>query len=185
MKYVLVASPYEILGLFPFLAFSYLSAYYTSGYTRNKEVIKSYNQLKAPMRPPPWVFTAIWTILCALNGFAGFYVWQKLIEYKVNGDTVNKDVDGEIGNDVIYWQYITILFLHVSTWFIGPIWFKLFFDQKRLAAALGVIILNTLIVITILVIGYIMDWVVGLLYTPYCVWMIMATALNAMFYYLN
>jgi tryptophan-rich sensory protein len=184
MKYIQVSSPYEILGLFPFFGFSYLSAYFTSSYTRSKDVIDRYNNLNAPLttRPPPWIYTFAWMILYALTGFAGFYVWQKVIEYKPNGDSINEDVDRTIGNDVIYWQYLTMLFLHAATWILGPIWFNLFFGKNRLGASLSVILLYLACSYFLMILGYIMDYVVGILYTPLAIWMTFATVMNIIFY---
>jgi tryptophan-rich sensory protein len=178
MKYTLAASPYELLGLFAWFLFSAVAIYWTGSYTRNKKIVTDYNNLKTPFRPPPWVFSFAWIVLYSLTAFNGFYVWQKVIEYKANGADINMDIDREIGNDVTPWHYYTIIFLHASTWVLGPLWFYFFFVKKWFITSVFVILVYTKVAILLTVFGYLMDWVVGLLYTPLAVWMIFATSLN-------
>lgn len=185
MNYVIVVAPYEIIGLFVFLSISYLFGYLTSAYTRNKKVVSDYDNLSAPFRPPPWVFTFVWSILYGLHGFVCFYIWQKLVEYKPNGEEINMDIDRTFGNDVVYWQYIFMLFGNMIVWFLGPIWFRLFFVQKLYGYSLLVITIYLMLLISLLVVGFIMDWIVGILYIPYVIWLLTATSINAMIYKLN
>jgi tryptophan-rich sensory protein len=178
MRYISVASPYELLGLFAWFLFTSVPAFYVGNYMRRRKILADYYDIKSPYHPPAWLISCGSVAMYFIMAFNGFFVWQKLVEYKINGDTENEDIDGDIGNTVIYWQYISIMFLHASTWVLGPLWFEVFLRRKMYTISFVIILSYDIVSILLTVFGYLMDWRVGLMYTLNGLWITFVTVFN-------
>ena len=111
---------------------------------------------KPSWMPPDWAFPVVWTILYALNAYAGWLVWQQL----------GASAPGLFALSV----YALALVLNAA-------WSWLFFGLRRLwSATVGAAMLLAAVALQI-VVFYSIDPIAGLVLVPYLVWVAVATAL--------
>ena len=114
--------------------------------------------------PSPLVFGVVWTLLYALNTFAGASFVARHDEARVS--------------DLFS---VTLVFYLVNV-ALNKAWTPLFFGAQRACLALIdlVFVLATAIVVLVLF-GYTGAWVAFGLYVPYIVWLFVALVLNIRF----
>ena len=118
--------------------------------------------------PPSWVFGLVWPILYALMGVAAWLVWRA---------PVKTDAERKLRK--------MGLILYVVQLVVNLVWSFVYFSLGAKTAALGVIIvLDILVVTTAIMFGGVDPWAAGIL-IPYGLWLMVATALNASVVALN
>lgn len=116
----------------------------------------------APWTPPGWVFGFAWTTIMILLSFFMF----------------------RISNKFTFTELKPFYIVFALQWIFNIIWNPFFFRFHMVLTALVIIILLTIIV------GWLMYWgfknagYTGILITPYFIWLLIATSLNA-YIYLN
>ncbi|PHH61283.1 hypothetical protein CDD81_513 [Ophiocordyceps australis] len=143
------------------------------GYSsRPSETQKTYLALKQPpLRPPPWVFGPVWTLLYGLMGYAAHRVASIGLSPFASPDTTR-----------LTKQSMTLYTLQLG---LNLAWMPLFFVAKRPVEA-------TVDIVTLLGLnGYLayvwssIDQVAGMCQVPYLAWLSFATYLCAGTGYLN
>ena len=120
-----------------------------------------YHALSKPSwTPPDWLFPVAWTTLYILMSLAAMRVAQ---------------LPGS-GQALAFWG-AQIAF--------NTLWTPVFFGLNRIGAALLVMVGLWLFVALTLLAFWGLDWVAGLLFTPYLVWVTVAGALNWSVWRLN
>ena len=121
-----------------------------------------YSQLdKAPWTPPGWVFGFAWTTI--MIAFA-FFMMYALNDFK---------------------HKRLLLSLFILQWIFNVLWNPLFFYFHQTGLSLIVILILTVILIALFILSWkIMSWKV-LLISPYIVWLIIASSLNAYIFLKN
>ncbi len=120
--------------------------------------------LKPFFSPPNWVFGPVWTLLYTMMGVALFLIWQK------------RDIDPRVHQALRWFTGQLVL---------NTLWSIVFFGQKDLWLAVGVIlVLWYLIFKSIRQFLPISAWA-GWLLAPYLAWVSFATVLNIAIAYLN
>ncbi len=121
-----------------------------------------YSQLdKAPWTPPGWVFGFAWTTI--MIAFA-FFMMYALDDFK---------------------HKRLLLSLFILQWIFNVLWNPLFFYFHQTGLSLIVILILTVILIALFILSWkIMSWKV-LLISPYIVWLIIASSLNAYIFLKN
>jgi tryptophan-rich sensory protein len=113
-----------------------------------------YKALKKPdWTPPNWVFPVTWTTLYLLMAFAG------------------ARVAGQEGSalPMAFWA------LQIS---VNALWTPVFFGLRRIRAALPIMGMLWVAVAGAMVTHWQVDWLAGLAFLPYLVWVTIAAALN-------
>ncbi|ARO13688.1 benzodiazapine receptor [Ketogulonicigenium robustum] len=120
-----------------------------------------YKALRKPTwTPAPIVFPIVWTTLYVLMALAGSWV------------------AGRPGADAA-------LALMAAQLAVNVLWTPLFFGLHRVRIGLGVIGLLWLLVLTMIIVFWRIDWLSGLILVPYILWLTLAAALNFMVVRLN
>ena len=147
----------QIGALAWFLLVSYAAAA-VGTVTQGGDVGGTYLALDPPAwAPPPWLFGPVWTVLYALIGVAGWWVWRI-------------DAAGGRGPALGLWTAQLV---------VNAAWPGVFFGLGELGWALVVIVtLDVLVVATIVAVGR-LTRVAAALLVPYLAWILFATALNA------
>ncbi len=117
---------------------------------------------KSPLTPADYIFGIVWSILYAIIGISGWFIWQnksKLVR------SVKK-------------LYIAQLFLNWS-------WTPLFFTYHLTGTAFFCILLLVLLVGIIIFKTYKMLRIVSLLLVPYLLWLLFAAYLNFYIWHYN
>jgi translocator protein len=114
-------------------------------------------QEKAPWTPPGWVFGAAWFSIMFCFAIFMYYVSSKY--------------------PVASYKYVYVLF--ALQFVLNVIWNPVFFNWQMVAPGLIIILLLTALMIWFLIwgkshIGWNTLWVL-----PYCIWLIIASSLNA------
>lgn len=120
-----------------------------------------YKQLNKPdWVPPNWVFPVVWTTLYVLMSIAG------------------ARVAGEAGSGpaMAFWG------LQIA---VNTLWTPVFFGLRRLRAALPIMGMLWLAVFGAMITHWQVDWLAGLMFLPYLVWVSVAAALNFSVWRLN
>lgn len=110
---------------------------------------------KSPLTPPGYVFGIVWSILYAMIGISGWFVWQSR-----SADVIS-----------VKMLYITQLLLNWS-------WTPLFFSYHLVGSALVCILFIALMVGLIIMKTYTTLRIVSFLFVPYLLWLLFATYLN-------
>ena len=113
-----------------------------------------YESLNKPAwTPPNWVFPVVWTTLYLFMAYAAMRV---------------APLEGSA-----YAMGFYVLQLVLNT-----LWSPVFFGQRRMGAALVIIVCLWVAVVATTVAFFRLDWIAGLLFVPYIVWVTTAGALN-------
>ncbi len=113
-----------------------------------------YDQLKKPSwTPPNWLFPVAWTIL---------YLCMSAAAARVA-------VLPGSGVALALWA------LQIA---LNTLWTPVFFGLQRIQAGMGVLVMLWLSVAACTVALWQLDWISGLLFVPYLIWVSVATALN-------
>lgn len=112
---------------------------------------------KAPWTPPGWVFGAAWFTIMLCFSFFMYYASNKL---PANFTT-------------------TFYILFALQFFLNILWNPIFFKCHFVTGGLIVIVMLTLLVAWFTYYGFKNFGWVGLCVTPYIIWLIIATSLNA------
>jgi translocator protein len=146
----------QIGVLAAFLVASYAAAAVGTA-TQGGDVGGTYLALDPPAwAPPPWLFGPVWTVLYALIGVAGWWVWR------VGPGRPHRAALSLWGAQLV----------------VNAAWPGVFFGLGELGWALVVIVtLDVLVVATIVAFARLARFAAALL-LPYLVWILFATALN-------
>lgn len=114
-----------------------------------------YRQLDKPTwTPPDWVFPLTWTTLYLCMATAGARVAM------IDGSAIA----------MAFWS------LQIA---LNGLWTPVFFGLKKIKAGMFVLVALWLSVAATLVALWQVDWIAGLLFVPYLIWVTIAGALNA------
>jgi benzodiazapine receptor len=116
---------------------------------------------KPPWTPPNGIFAPVWSLLYLAVAIAGWLVWRK-----------------ESGASLPLAIWIGQLFLNAA-------WSWLFFGLHRPALALADIVALFLLILAFILLAAPVSRGAALLFVPYGVWVLFATALNASIVLLN
>ncbi len=119
---------------------------------------------KPDLTPPGWVFGPVWTLLYTCMGVALFLAWTRHLG----------------GKHRILW--IRLFLAHLV---VNAAWSIIFFGQRMLLPALGVISLLWILIVTLTLLAWRFDRRISLLLLPYLAWVSFATYLNYGIWSLN
>ncbi|RYP54308.1 hypothetical protein DL768_000882 [Monosporascus sp. mg162] len=149
----------------------------TVGYsTRPKQTKETYNLIRQPpLRPPPWVFGPVWTVLYALTGYGA---------YRGIGLNLTSILPGTAS---VARRAATLYTVQLG---LNLAWMPLFFGARRPAAAMldVLALLGANAYLARLFFGTrdgLADPVAGWCWAPYLAWLSFAAYLNAGVGYLN
>ncbi|KAK3655664.1 hypothetical protein LTR56_003313 [Elasticomyces elasticus] len=139
--------------------------------TRPKQTQQTYLALRQPpLRPPPWIFGPMWTLLYGLMGYAAHRAWTTGTS-SLNPQTVALTKQGAT--------------LYSISLALNFIWMPLFFRlQRPIEATVDIVALTGITGYLIYVWGQV-DEVAGWCLAPYLGWLSFATYLSAGAGYLN
>ncbi|KAK0256406.1 hypothetical protein B0A54_11819 [Friedmanniomyces endolithicus] len=139
---------------------------------RPKERQKTYLALRQPpLRPPPWIFGPMWTLLYGLMGYAAHRAWTTGMGSSFNPSKVMLTKQGA----TLYTIQLVVNF----------IWMPLFFRlQRPIEATVDIVALTGITGYLTYVWGQV-DEVSGWCLAPYLAWLSFATYLSAGAGYLN
>ncbi|KAG9907949.1 TspO/MBR-related protein, partial [Aureobasidium melanogenum] len=139
--------------------------------TRPKETQNTYLALRQPpLRPPPWVFGPVWTMLYGAMGYAAFRAWS----------TAMNSFDAK--KVLLAKQGATLYTIQLA---LNLIWMPLFFSLKRpIAATVDIVALTGVTGYLAYIWGQV-DEVAAWSLAPYLGWLSFATYLSAGCGYLN
>ncbi len=149
--------PRSLVALAAFLALAYAAAGIGT-LVQGGDVGATYLELdRPPWAPPSWLFGPVWSLLYALIGVAGWWVWR-------HGPSARMRL---------------ALGLWAVQLLVNAAWPGVFFGLGELGWALAVIIaLDVLVVATVAAVWRVRPAAAALL-LPYLAWILFATALNA------
>ncbi len=119
---------------------------------------------KPDLTPPGWVFGPVWTLLYTCMGVALFLAWTRHLG----------------GKHRILWVRLFLVHLVVNA-----AWSIIFFGQRMLLPALGVISLLWVLIVMLILLAWRFDRRISLLLLPYLAWVSFATYLNYGIWSLN
>lgn len=120
-----------------------------------------YEALQKPSwTPPNWMFPVVWTTLYLLMSFSATRVAQL----------------PESGQALAFWA------AQIS---FGTLWTPVFFGLHRMRAAMGVMVCLWLSVAATTLAFWQLDWLAGLMFLPYLIWVSVAGALNYSLWRMN
>ncbi|STX52375.1 tryptophan-rich sensory protein [Legionella busanensis] len=126
-----------------------------------------YNKLiKSNLTPPAITFSIVWSLLYAILAIVGWTIWQ------------NKKTNPGSEQRIMWYLYVVQM---IMNW----LWTPIFFHYHLLGFSLVWI---TALTILNLVLGYKLinkNSFIGVLFTPYILWLFFATYLNAVIYWWN
>lgn len=147
----------DLLGLAGFLLACFAVAAAAGAVTADS-VATWYPTLNKPaFTPPDWVFAPAWTVLYAAMAVAGWRVWRKV---------------GFAGGRNAMTLFAIQLLLNGA-------WSFLFFGAQAIGIALVDIVVLLLVIAATAAAFWRIDRIAGLLFVPYLLWVVYATALNA------
>lgn len=115
---------------------------------------------KPSFNPPNWVFAPVWSTLYVLIAIAGWLVWSR---------------DRTAPSMTLWWAQLVLNFL----------WSPAFFALHRIDLALVIIVLMLATIWAFVAVTARRQPVAALLFVPYGLWVLFATALNAALFILN
>lgn len=115
---------------------------------------------KPGFNPPNWIFPPVWTVLYVMIGIAGWMVWNRARRSAAMA---------------VWWAQLCLNFA----------WAPLFFSAHRIDLALVVILALLVAIAAFIALTSRRVPAAALLFTPYGVWVLFATALNASIGWLN
>ena len=115
---------------------------------------------KPPFNPPNWIFAPVWALLYIMVAVAGWRTWQR--EPRSAG--------------------MTVWFIQLALNFI---WSPVFFGAHMIGAALVIVAMLLVVILTFIVMHWQRDRITALLFTPYAAWVAFATLLNGSLWILN
>jgi tryptophan-rich sensory protein len=110
---------------------------------------------KPAWTPPNWAFPVVWSLLFALNAWAGWMIWEAV---------------GMSRPDV--------LALYIASLALNAAWSWLFFGRKRMDLALMDVGLLWLSLVAVIAIFWSIRPAAALLVVPYLIWVTIAATLN-------
>jgi tryptophan-rich sensory protein len=120
-----------------------------------------YEALQKPSwTPPNWMFPVVWTTLYLLMSFSAMRVAQL----------------PESGQALAFWA------AQIS---FSTLWTPVFFGLHRMRAAMGVMVCLWLSVTATTLAFWQLDWLAGLMFLPYLIWVSVAGALNYSLWRMN
>jgi tryptophan-rich sensory protein len=120
-----------------------------------------YEALQKPSwTPPNWMFPVVWTTLYLLMSFSAMRVAQL----------------PDSGQALAFWA------AQIS---FGTLWTPVFFGLHRMRAAMGVMVCLWLSVAATILAFWQLDWLAGLMFLPYLIWVSVAGALNYSLWRMN
>ncbi|MEM8571241.1 MAG: TspO/MBR family protein [Pseudomonadota bacterium] len=124
-----------------------------------------YQALKKPAwTPPNWLFPVAWTTL---------YFLMSISAARIAGEVATSQL-AAIG--LAFWA------LQIA---LNGLWSPVFFGLRRLGAAMGVLGALWVAVAATTVTFWSVDWIAGLMFLPYLIWVSVAGALNLSVWRLN
>ncbi|MEP4431091.1 MAG: TspO/MBR family protein [Hyphomicrobiales bacterium] len=123
---------------------------------------------KPSFNPPNWIFAPVWTTLFLFMAYAAWRIWQ-----------VSSTSAGILQRrrQALVAFAIQLVF---TVW-----WSAAFFFAQNPGFGLLVIALLALSVATVMVLFFMLDRLAGLLFVPYLLWVLFASALNLSIFLLN
>lgn len=118
---------------------------------------------KSRATPPDWVFSVVWPLLYAMIGAAGI-----LARYYYE----------QPDNSTIYAVSVASLVMYYLQWAFNLVWSPIFFFAKAPTWALVILAVGLCASIAAMILFYVINWLPGLLMTPYVLWLIFAFYLN-------
>jgi tryptophan-rich sensory protein len=115
---------------------------------------------KPSWTPPNWMFPVVWTTLYLLMSFSAMRVAQL----------------PDSGQALAFWA------AQIS---FGTLWTPVFFGLHRMRAAMGVMVCLWLSVAATTLAFWQLDWLAGLMFLPYLIWVSVAGALNYSLWRMN
>jgi translocator protein len=115
---------------------------------------------KPNFNPPNWVFAPVWSILYVMIGVAGWLVWTRARPSAAM---------------TFWWLQLGLNFL----------WSPVFFTLHRIPFALAIVVLMTILAWAFVVATTRRVPWAAVLFVPYGLWLMFATALNTALYVLN
>jgi tryptophan-rich sensory protein len=115
---------------------------------------------KPSFNPPNWVFAPVWSTLYVLIAIAGWLVWSR---------------DRTAPSMTLWWAQLVLNFL----------WSPAFFALHRIDLALVIIVLLLATIWAFVAVTARRQPAAALLFVPYGLWVLFATALNAALFILN
>lgn len=153
---------YLLLALWV-VVFEIISA--SIGYATQPQVDGWYAALERPwFTPPNLAFPIMWTLLYALIGAAGFYIWQSR-------------KDGTAGR-----QRLSIFMVYMA---LNWSWSFIFFTQEQLFIGLLWILVMNIAALALIAISWKPQRRVAVLMIPPVCWTLFAALLNGAFWWLN
>lgn len=119
---------------------------------------------KPALNPPAWVFGPVWTTLYLLMGIAAFLIWRRW----------GKHPGAKVA-----------LVIYAIQLFLNAIWSPVFFGLRAPGAALVIIVLLWVAIITTIVKFHPIARVAAYLLIPYLMWVSFASYLNFSIWLLN
>ncbi len=115
---------------------------------------------KPAFAPPDWVFAPVWSVMYVLIAVAGWRTFER----------------DKLGKSMRLW---------VGQMLVNLTWPVVFFGFQDPYRALILIVLTTALVLWYTIENWSRDRIAAYLFTPYTLWMLYATALNAAVWLLN
>jgi len=148
-----------------FIFFFYIFALGFAGGGMNEKTAGFYNSLAKPsLTPPSWVFPIAWTILFALIGLAGYYVWNYF-----QSDRYRKIFSA----------------LYAVNGFLVYLWSEVFFKMQDITGALYVIVAMIILIEVMILVAFKTNHKAAYMLMPYLLWVLFATYLNTTLIVLN
>lgn len=120
-----------------------------------------YERLDKPTwTPPNWLFAPAWTVLYVMIAVAGWLVW------KTEG----------VGPALVIWA---------ANLFFNGLWSWLMFGRHRIGTALVDAIAMVLTIVAFIILASPINQTAALLFLPYLIWVMFATALNVALFLRN
>jgi translocator protein len=147
------------------ISFIYIFALGFAGGGMDDRTKAFYNTLMKPnLNPPNWVFPIVWTILFALIGLTGYYIWNF---YKSD----------------LYRKIFAALYA-VNGIFVY-LWSYVFFEKQNISGALYVIVAMIILIELMILTALKTNHRASYLLIPYFLWVLFATYLNTTLITLN
>ena len=153
----------DLLGLVGFVALCLLVSSIGGAITATS-VGTWYQALqKPPFNPPDWVFAPVWATLYLFMAIAGWRVWRR-------------------AQSKLLWRALLVFAVQLG---LNLAWSFLFFGLQRIDLAMVEIIILLFTIIANAFLFWRIDRLAGVLFAPYVLWVMYATALNVSLWLLN
>ena len=154
---------WDLLGLVGFVAICLLVSSIGGAITATSVGTWYQTLQKPPFNPPDWVFAPVWATLYLLMAIAGWRVWLRS--------------QFELSHPALM-VFAVQLGLNLA-------WSFLFFGLQRIDLAMVAIVILLLTIIANTFLFWRIDRLAGVLFVPYVLWVVYATALNGSLWLLN